>query len=123
MLTLKRTDIMALAAIPNIDTISIPSFSNEVLLHKGKMLGVYIPGHGVVLEPEYTRIQRFDAACGEGDIIMAGKIVGNEILCGAYSIKKASFVIPIEFRDNNPHGGFWEQLKLYRISEKQNAAT
>jgi len=109
MYKFSKDELILLASLESIDSISIAAFRDEVTLHRGKHVGMYLSGHGVVLEPVYTEVLRFD----DGDIIRVGKLTDSGIRYGAYSIKAKSLVIPIEYIVTDPTGGFWRELKQY----------
>ncbi len=105
MFRLTSDELKLLANLETIDSILISTFGDEVYLYKNNKIGLYIRDHGIVLEPLYVSIQRFD------DLLKVGNKTAEGIRYGAYSVKAKSFVIPMEFTDTNPYGGFWEQYK------------
>jgi hypothetical protein len=101
---IKLKELLFFSGLKSIDSISTASYSDEIYLHNGRHVGMYIPGHGVVLEPIYAGIQRFK------DILKV-EIKGEQdfLLCGGYSINKKEFVIPPIYTDRE----FWKQLSDY----------
>jgi hypothetical protein len=107
MFKLSKNELRLLASLESVDSISVGAFCDEIHLHKGKSVGMYIEDHGVVLEPIYAEIKRFE------DILKVGIRKENGfLLFGGYSINKKEFVIPIMYTDRE----FWEQFSSYRNS-------
>jgi hypothetical protein len=108
MLILKE-DLLRLVELASVDSVSVRIFSDEIYLHSGKHVGLYVSGHGVVLHPVYTLIQRFD------DLLKVGRETDQVILFGCYSINEQKFLIEPTLSENE----FWTQFKL--LKQKSNA--
>jgi hypothetical protein len=105
MYRLSNDELKLLAALESIDSISIRAFGDEVYLHRRKSIGIYVSGHGVVLEPMYEEIQRFD------DFLKVGvRSENRSILYGGYSIEKRQFIIPPIYSIHE----FWKQYNELR---------
>ena len=94
----------------DIDEISTKVFCpDDIFLHKGKSLGIYIIGIGVVLEPVHADIMRF------GDILKVGVWQDKLIYYGGFSITSKSFVIPPMYTERE----FWSEFEKYQSFDKK----
>jgi hypothetical protein len=104
---IKLKELMFLSGLKSIDSISTVNYSDEIHLHKGNKIGIYVPGQGVVLEPVYTEVSR----CHDllRDLVNVGIRKKGFLFYGAYSISKKEFVVPLIYTNHE----FWAQFKAY----------
>src|SRR5690606_33280309 len=105
MNTIDMETLQFLSERSDIDSISTKSFCPEdIYLNRENLVGLYIKGHGLVLEPKYVSISRI------GHILKVGIRNKEFVLYGGYSLVTESFIIPPLYTEC----GFWNEFKNYR---------
>ena len=110
---ISKSVLLDISSLSDIDSISTKVFCpDDIFLHRDKLVGLYIIGIGVVLEPDYIDLIRF------GDILKVSVLTKDrrEIRFGGYSITHSCWVIPPVFSQRE----FWAEYENHLLATKKD---